>query len=121
MGVINHNAMVVTTWSDDRANELQSWIDQLSDREQELIVRVGSWVNGQHTFFVAPDGSKEGWEESNEGDRLRDKIVKRLAVDDYNDGSSPWSWVEVGFGEFGQKVLRWNCNNKYSGAEYAIE
>ncbi len=120
MGVVNHNAIVVTTWSDDRANELQSWISQQSERDQELIVRVGSWVNGQHSFFVAPDGSKEGWEDSDEGDALRDRIVERLAVDGYEDGSSPWSWVEVGFGKYGQKVLRGNCVNCYNDADYAV-
>lgn len=123
MGVVNHNAMVITTWSDDRASELQAWIDQLSERDQELIIRAGSWVNGLHTFFVAPDGSKEGWDDSDKGDRLRGRIVERLAVDDYGDGSSPWSWVEVGFGEYGQKVLRGNCKNCYGrvvrDADYA--
>ena len=69
---------------------------------------------------MAPDGSKEGWEDSYEGDRLRDRIVERLAVDDYEDGSSPWSWVEVGFGEYGQKVIRGNCVNCYNDADYAV-
>jgi hypothetical protein len=120
MGVMNHNAVIVTTWSDDRANKLQTWIDEQSDRDRELIVRAGSWVNGHHSFAVLPDGSKEGWTDSDEGDALRDRFIERLSQDDYDDGSSPWDWVEVGFGEYGQKVLRGNCRNCYNDAEYAV-
>ena len=36
----------------------------------------------------------------------------------YDDGSNPWSFVEVGYGEFGQKVLRGNCKNCYDDSEY---
>ena len=120
MGVMNHNAVIVTTWSDDRANELQAWIDEQNDRDRELIVRAGSWVNGNHSFAVLPDGSKEGWSDSDEGDALRDRFIERLSQDDYEDGSSPWDWVEVGFGEYGQKVIRGNCRNCYNDAEYAV-
>lgn len=120
MGVENNNAILATTWSDEKATAFQSWIDtDLSDTERELIVRAGSWVNGKHSFAVMPDGSKEGWDESDAGDALRERIITRLGEDNYEDDSSPWEWVEVGFGEFGQKVLRGNCRNRYSAAEYA--
>ena len=49
--------------------------------------------------MVAPDGSKEGWAESDAGDRARDLIVQVLKSYSYKDGSSPLKWVEVMFGD----------------------
>ena len=66
-----------------------------------------------------PDGSKEGWDTSNQGDDLRQRFIEELAKDNFNDGSSPWDWVEVGYGEYGQKVLRGNNKNSYTDEEYA--
>lgn len=119
MGVINHNAVIATTWSDDKADELQKWIDNLEETERSLIVRSGSWVNGYNSFAVMPDGSKESWDESDAGDNFRFRVMERLLLDNYDDGSSPWDWVEVGFGEYGQKILNGNCKNCYSDREYA--
>ena len=39
----------------------------------------------------------------------------------YSDGSNPWDWIEVGYGEYGQAILRGNNKNCYSDSEYAIE
>lgn len=107
MGIMNHNVIIATTFSAEKAAGFWAWVEaNLSDREQELIAEAGSWVNGYQTFMVAPDGSKEGWAASDEGDALRERIIARLKED-----SGYWEWVEVGFGEYGQKVLRGNCVN----------
>jgi len=55
-------------------------------------------VNGSRSFFIPPDGSKERWEESHEGDARREEFKKWLREQAYEDGSSPISWVEVWFG-----------------------
>jgi hypothetical protein len=68
---------------------------------------------------LIPDGSKEGWAESTQGDETRAKFIERLQLDRYDDGSSSWDWIEVGFGEYGAKILKTNCQNQYSSAEYA--
>lgn len=114
MGVQNHNAIIATTWDNDFADLLQGWIGTRPD----CFIRSRPTVNGYQTFVMFPDGSKGGWPESETGDLLRDEFVERLAKDDYEDGSSPWDWVEVGFGECGQKVLRGNCINCYDDREY---
>lgn len=36
---------------------------------------IRSPLNGYETFFVAPDGSKEGWEDSNAGDEKREQFL----------------------------------------------
>ena len=121
MGVINHNAVIATTWSLEKADNLQEWIETLGDKRRLIIRAKETLVNGYHTFIVVPNGSKEGWEDSDNGDRLRERVIIRLSKDNYEDNSSPWNWVEVGFGEFGQKVLRGNCKNCYSDSEYYNE
>jgi hypothetical protein len=109
MGTINHNAIIAVTCDSNLADNFQKWVNTLL--QQDLIIKAGSWENGYQTFVVVPDGSKEGGLESNNGDTLRNKVIERLKKDNYEDGSSPWDWIEVGFGEYGQKVLQGNCKN----------
>ena len=52
-------------------------------------------VNGSQSFFIPPDGSKEGWGSSEDGDARRDKFISYLESVKYEDGSSPLKWVEV--------------------------
>lgn len=46
-----------------------------------------------------PDGSKEGWEHSDVGDKARDSYTDWLKAQAYEDGSSPLQWVEVQYGD----------------------
>ena len=119
MGVVNHNIIVATTWDTTVASRLDQWISDLDERWHGLFVRGTSTINGYKSFVLLPDGSKEGWQESDDGDALRFRLMNRLGEDDYEDGSSPWDWVAIGYGEFGQKVLQGNCKNCYSDEEYA--
>jgi hypothetical protein len=56
-------------------------------------------TNGYRSFFVPPDGSKEGWGESDRGDSARDDFVEYLRAKENEDGSSYLSWVEVSYGD----------------------
>jgi len=60
---------------------------------------VMSVSNGYGSFFIAPDGSKEGWSTSDDGDSLRDKAIEILDSYNFDDGSSPFAWVEVQYGD----------------------
>jgi len=100
MGYMRHHTIVVTSWSKDaitqahyRAKSIFPWVSPISP-----VV-----VNGYRSFFVPPDGSKEGWEPSKVGDKGRDEFIEWLEqVSDY------CRWVEVQFGdeERKNKVLR---------------
>ena len=59
---------------------------------------IPSPVNGRRSFFVPPDGSKEGWDESNAGDAAREEFKAWLQSRAYDDGSNSLEWVEVSFG-----------------------
>ncbi len=120
MGIMNHNAVIATTWSAEVAERLDEWIACIPD-DSSPFTKSPVVMNGIRTFVLWPDGSKEGWEESKGGDELRAALIDRLGEDDYEDGSSPWCWIEVGFGEYGQKVLRGNCKNVHGDSEYALD
>lgn len=81
MGYMRHHAIVVTTFVGDieeahaKAVELfSSWGGERADTGVVSEI-VGSWINGYHSFFIAPDGSKEGREESENGDKARDEFI----------------------------------------------
>lgn len=127
MGIENNNAVLATTWSEEDAARMRGWIAALRDDllgglpVKSLFAEVEGVCNKKITFILAPDGSKEGWATSDAGDRLRDLFISRLKEDNYSDGSSRWEWIEVGYGEYGQAVLRGNCCNHFSDRPYQIE
>lgn len=113
MGVENNECIVATTWNYEAASKIKDWVQTLSESERELFAFIPSLVNDKITVFMAPDGSKKGWEAANRGEDIRNQFIEQMKTFDNIDGSNPFKWVEVGYGEFGQKVLRGNCRNEY--------
>ena len=74
MGYIKHNAIIVTSWGDD-INKAKIKADKIFGEEFVSEV-IESKVNGDKSFFIPPDGSKEGWESSDEGDMNRAEFVE---------------------------------------------
>jgi hypothetical protein len=67
---------------------------------------VGPGINGQRSFFVAPDGSKEWWDTSNKQDEARDRFVSWLRGSSTASSNAPaWDWVEVQFGDDDHETL----------------
>ena len=95
MGYIRHNAIVVTSWNDALINAaacraLNIGLTVLGPSEQA--------TNGFRTMLVCPDGSKEGWEESDHGDRMRAAFRAWMNKQRYGDGSTSLHWVEIAYG-----------------------
>ena len=121
MGTINHNAILATTWDDKRYRAMLKWVRKNVSEDQNFLVVSKNpriTLNGYKTIVLIPDGSKEGWDTSDEADELRQRFIERLTSDNYEDGSSSWDWIEVGYGEYGQKVLQGNCRNRFDNREY---
>ena len=99
MGYYCHHAIIVSSWDMD-LEKLQAARKKIKDRtglRPTKIVQNGCcWLN---SFLVPPDGSKEGWEESERGNDDRDRVIEILRKYEYDDGSSPLCWVEVQFGD----------------------
>lgn len=97
MGYMQYHAIVVTdhgygTTLDEAhkiATEIFRWISPISP----------GMTNGVRAFFIPPDGSKEGWEESDQGNDNRSKFLAALEKFRYDDKSTPLDWVEVQFGD----------------------
>ena len=97
MGYMRDNAIIVTGYYGE-------YIDNAHKRAKKIFGEQVSEItpeatNGARSFFVAPDGSKEGWKESNIGDENREAFVKYLENRRYSDGSSPLNLVEVQYGD----------------------
>jgi len=105
MGYNRNHAIVVTSWKEDsiiaahtRAVEQFADIAPVSPLTDEV-------TNGYRSFFVAPDGSKEGWAPSDRGDKAREQYIDWLRHQAYDDGSSALDWVEVDFGGDDRDIL----------------
>ena len=101
MGYMRHNALVVS-------GSYSNYINLAHARALELGMAVSGIVdspsNGVKSFFIAPDGSKEGWDNSERGDECRQAFVGWLATQRYGDGSGPLDWVEIQYGDDERKT-----------------
>ena len=112
MGYMRHHAIIVTGNSDDE--ELQKVrnrcddINQASGNPCQVSLIYPSKRNHYGTFFIAPDGSKEGWDVSDDGDLCRTQIIEYLDTLRFGDNSTSFKYVEVQYGDddHESKVLR---------------
>lgn len=92
-------------YSKSHAIVVQSWDKNLIHLAHKKALTLFDWVspicpektNGFRSFFIPPDGSNEGWQESNVNDHLRECFKSWLKEQIYNDGSTKLTWVEVVF------------------------
>lgn len=111
MGYMRHHAIVVTGPLSERMVEVHSTVSDITDKHSRscsVTPLTQEATNGYVSFMVAPDGSKEGWSESDNGDRTRDDVISYLNSLRYSDGSTSFKFVEVQFGDDNKetKVLR---------------
>jgi len=73
MGYMRNNAIVITSefsvrveTAHRKASDIFEWVSPISP----------ATINGSRSFFIPPDGSKEGWGESNIGDECRREFIK---------------------------------------------
>ena len=102
MGYIAHRTIIVTsfdiTWDEPKLAETARKKAIEIFGEGLVSDMVDSVINGYKSFFVAPDGSKEGWPESDEGDVKREEFKKWLREQAYDDGSNHYDWAEFRYG-----------------------
>lgn len=102
MGYMRHHAIVVTG-PDTRAEIAHVEARKRFDR-RFLTDLTDVAVNGYRSFLVAPDGSKEGWPESADGDARRAEFIAYLR------GQS-LGWVEVQFDDDERETKIITCND----------
>ena len=95
MGYIKHHAIIVTAWNQSDAEQARQKAIEIGCAVSEI---VGPVINGYLSFMIAPDGSKEGRDESNNGDARRDAFVDWLRG--IGKESRPYlKWAEVMYGD----------------------
>lgn len=114
MGVINHNAIVATTWNDEVVTQVTNFVSTLDVEYHSLFIYGFGVCNGYHTIVMIPDGSKEYWRDSNNCDKIRDDFIALLDSMAYEDASNSVEYIEVGFGEFGPSIVRSNTIDRMS-------
>lgn len=70
MGRVRHDAIVVTSCFEDHIARARDFANSLGLQTTGITPEA---VNGYRSFLIAPDGSKEGWNDSDAGDDLREK------------------------------------------------
>ena len=99
MGTFRHHAVIVTGRSGEPGPIQRAYFAAIDAFEGFENGRPGTSVVGGiimggnyfGSFLVAPDGSKEGWETSNDGDSRRARLVEALRGKDVD-------FVEIEFG-----------------------
>lgn len=101
MSHILHDAVIVVAqgyamrgaMDDIPVPDVEAFRDSLPAAWQHLLIGpVRSVINDSETWTFLPDGSKEGREESDEGDEIRRRFVALFSWK-YPDGSSPFEVV----------------------------
>ena len=97
MGYHRHHAIVVTAWADRYIEPAhRAALDIFSDTPAKVTPITPAGVNGYRSFLVAPDGSKEGWDDSDLGDAARKAFIEWLQKAAQGDIYTSWAEVEFG-------------------------
>ena len=102
---IQHHAIIVTSNDKEslglvRNEVLRLYKSNMEAKNSSQLVGpiIDSLINKFCSFLIAPDGSKEGYDASEDGNRIRKKIVEFLNSIAEADGSNTIKFVEVEFG-----------------------
>ena len=99
MGYMRHHAIVVTSCFEPPIRHAHgAALAYFYSSSASVSSILGpTRVNGYYSFFVTPDGSKEGWEESDAGDRAREGFIARL--EKLYELGEFCAWAEIQFGD----------------------
>lgn len=91
MSDVIHHAVVVTSWDPDKLMTAHTFAIELGMHVSNISKRV---TNGYASFCVFPDGSKEGWAESDDHDAKRAQFYRHL---EKNRTHLEWAVVRYGY------------------------
>jgi len=96
MGYIRHDAIIATSWNDKHIAAARAKAEEIGLTCSEI---VESPINGYKSFMIAPDGSKEGWGDSDKGIAMRAEWVAWMRSHDPEKEPCMWvDWAHVNFG-----------------------
>jgi hypothetical protein len=92
MGYIRHHAIVVTSWDLEKIRQALVVLNMIASKQ--AVGPFISPVNSYHTIMMIPDGGKERWPNSDNGDEARAKFVSWLKAHDHY-----YRWAEIQYGD----------------------
>ena len=94
MGYIKHEALVIVAWGYKHPGSfrISAFRDDMPEEYRQYLVGPFDTINGYETWCFLPDGSKEGWDTSNEVQEWR----KKLAALCDEIGVTGWSYSYFG-------------------------
>jgi hypothetical protein len=96
MGTIQHD-LVAFTFDSDKIPKVGKWIEEhVPAKYIHLFAISPPCSNGYSTIVMFPDGSKEGWETSNDADDIREQFIAWA-----QDHLSHLEGVHARYGELG--------------------
>ena len=101
MGYIKHHAIVVTGWQEGSLEVVKNRAKNLG---LQAIGPSTPAMNGYYSILICPDGSKEGWDDSDLGDIRRSRFLEWLDSQRYLDRTPELEWVEVSFSNDDRKA-----------------
>jgi len=100
MGYLAHRTIVCTTWCKESIKKahdksISVFIDPDNPNRKLVSEILDTGMNSTCSFFIAPDGSKEGWAMSDLYDEKRASFIEWIHS---NDPNFHLDYVEVRFG-----------------------
>lgn len=96
MGLIQHHAIVVTAF-DDEMSEIHEDATKIFGQVSPIVISKIDWY---HSFFIPPDGGKEGKMLSSSFDVKRAEFISLLKSKYPNA-----DYIEVSYGESTPKII----------------
>jgi hypothetical protein len=113
MGTIQHKTLVITCSDRIKCKKLKSKIKR-NIRDQCFLGNVFEGpINGYVSFCFYTCGSKLGWSEDVKHEKNIEMVIKLIKEYDYEDGSNPFDYVYVSYGDCGAEIVKTNCQNMF--------
>ena len=92
MGHITNHAIIVQSHSDELITAAREKAVLIFSNVSDIIATN---INAEYCFFIPPDGIKDGWEESEVGDKQRKAFMDWCDYQANEDGSNSLQAVEM--------------------------
>jgi len=111
MGYVVHKAIVLTAF-DDEIEYFHQKARNILGKQCSPIVK--SIANGYASFFIATDGSKDGWETCEESNVKRNRFLEWV---ESNGNQYSCDWVEIEYGADSNAHAKVVRDSKYDSRE----
>ncbi|TAG58803.1 MAG: hypothetical protein EAZ27_01280 [Cytophagales bacterium] len=103
---IKHHTIIITVKDFKTAEKIKNEISILFKKNMEakngfelVSPIIPGLINNYYSFFISPDGSKEGYDLSDDGDKIREKTIKLLDKYLMSDSMLELNYVELYYGD----------------------